>query len=67
MRTIGYSAPVVRLQDQHLRYGKTIALGGLTVDIPAGCMVGLITFIVSDADAFMTSSNVAMNGGQPMY
>ncbi len=34
--------PVARLQDVHLRYGKTAALRGITLDIPAGGMVGLI-------------------------
>ena len=33
---------VVRLQDVSLRYGKTQALDQITLDIPAGCMVGLI-------------------------
>jgi len=33
---------VVRLQDVGLRYGKTVALDGVTLDVPAGCMVGLI-------------------------
>lgn len=30
-------------------------------------IAGLIAFIVSDAGAFMTGSNVSMNGGQHMY
>ncbi|ADV01770.1 ribosome-associated ATPase/putative transporter RbbA [Alicycliphilus denitrificans] len=34
--------PVVRLQAVRLRYGKTLALGGVDLDIPAGRMVGLI-------------------------
>ena len=36
------TAPVVRLS--HLRhvYDKTVALDGVTLDIPAGCMVGLV-------------------------
>jgi ribosome-dependent ATPase len=33
---------VARLQDVHLRYGATVALRGITLDIPAGGMVGLI-------------------------
>jgi ribosome-dependent ATPase len=33
---------VVRLQDVRLRYAKTLALDGITLDIPADCMVGLI-------------------------
>ncbi|NYT63661.1 ribosome-associated ATPase/putative transporter RbbA [Alcaligenaceae bacterium] len=42
MSTITSAAPVVRLQDLRLRYGKITALDSLTLDIPAGCMVGLI-------------------------
>ena len=36
------SEPVVRLQDVRQHYGKTQALAGVTLDVPAGCMVGLI-------------------------
>ena len=35
-------APVARLRDVTLVYGKTRALDGVSLDIPAGCMVGLI-------------------------
>ncbi|SHF47685.1 ribosome-dependent ATPase [Lampropedia hyalina DSM 16112] len=35
-------APVVRLHDVRLHYGQTEALAGITQDIPAHCMVGLI-------------------------
>lgn len=35
-------APVARLQDVSLVYGKTRALDAVTLDLPAGCMVGLI-------------------------
>ncbi|MFD4837197.1 ribosome-associated ATPase/putative transporter RbbA [Achromobacter sp. NPDC058515] len=35
-------APVVTLSDVSLRYGKTLALDGIALDIPAGRMVGLI-------------------------
>src|SRR4029450_3102361 len=35
-------APVARLADVSLTYGKTRALDGISIDIPAGCMVGLI-------------------------
>src|SRR4029450_71030 len=35
-------APVARLADVTLTYGKTHALDGISIDIPAGCMVGLI-------------------------
>ena len=34
--------PVVRLTDISLRYGKTVALAGISLDIPAQRMVGLI-------------------------
>ncbi len=33
---------VARLADVSLRYGKTLALSSITLDIPAGCMAGLI-------------------------
>ena len=36
------SPPVVRLQDVRQHYGATQALAGITLDVPAGCMVGLI-------------------------
>ncbi len=36
------TAPVVRLNDVGLTYGKTRALDDVTLDLPAGCMVGLI-------------------------
>lgn len=35
-------APVARLQGVGHAYGKTTALAGITLDVPAGCMVGLI-------------------------
>ena len=34
--------PVARLQGVSLRYGKTLALDSITLDIPSGCMVGFI-------------------------
>ena len=34
--------PVARLAGVSLHYGKALALDGVTLDIPAGCMVGLI-------------------------
>jgi ribosome-dependent ATPase len=34
--------PVARLAGVSLRYGKTLALDDVTMEIPAGCMVGLI-------------------------
>jgi len=34
--------PVARLQDVSLVYSKTRALDAVTLDLPAGCMVGLI-------------------------
>jgi ribosome-dependent ATPase len=36
------AALVARLRDVTLRYGKTRALDAATLDLPAGCMVGLI-------------------------
>ena len=36
------SPPVARLQGVSLRYGKTVALEGIDLAFPAGCMVGLI-------------------------
>lgn len=38
----GTASPVVRLQGVHLHYGKLEALAGIDLDVPAGCMVGLI-------------------------
>jgi len=35
-------APVARLAGVRLRYGKTLALDTLDLEIPSGCMVGLI-------------------------
>lgn len=34
--------PVARLEHVSLAYGKTLALDGVTLDIPSGCMAGLI-------------------------
>ncbi len=34
--------PVARIEDIVQRYGETVALDGVTIDLPAGCMVGLI-------------------------
>ncbi len=39
---VATAAPVARLTDVSLRYGETHALDGITLDLPAGCMVGLI-------------------------
>lgn len=36
------SAPVARLRGIRLRYRKAVALDGVDLDVPAGCMVGLI-------------------------
>ena len=36
------SSSVARLHDVALRYGRTIALSGVSLDIPARTMVGLI-------------------------
>lgn len=32
----------LRLRDVHKRYGKTVALDGLSLDVPAGCVMGLV-------------------------
>ena len=42
MTVAGTLPPAVRLQGVDLRYGKTTALEDVTLDVPAGCMVGLI-------------------------
>ena len=42
MSTVAAQPPVARLAGVRLRYGKTLALDGVTLDLPAGCMVGLI-------------------------
>jgi len=34
--------PVARLEQVHLAYGRTPALRGVDLEVPAGCMVGLI-------------------------
>ena len=36
------NAPVARLSGVSLRYGKTLGLNDVTLDLPSGCMVGLI-------------------------
>ncbi len=38
----GADVPVARLREVSLRYGKACALDEVTIDIPAGCMAGLI-------------------------
>ena len=38
----GLATPVVRLEGVGLAYGKTRALDGISLDLPSGCMVGLI-------------------------
>jgi len=42
MNTDTFAAPVVRVQGVSLRYGDILALDDLSLDIPAGRMVGLI-------------------------
>ncbi|MBA3022652.1 MAG: ribosome-associated ATPase/putative transporter RbbA [Gammaproteobacteria bacterium] len=42
MRPIHGDVPVARLTSVSLRYGKTLALNAIDLEIPAGCMVGLI-------------------------
>jgi ribosome-dependent ATPase len=38
----GAKAPVVSVRDVRHRYGKTVALDGISVEIPAGLMVGVV-------------------------
>ena len=38
----GAAAPVARLREVTLRYGKVCALDKISLDLPAGCMAGLI-------------------------
>lgn len=40
--TTASPAPVVKLSGVSLRYGRTLALDGIALDIPAGRMIGLI-------------------------
>ncbi|WP_374554821.1 ribosome-associated ATPase/putative transporter RbbA [Aquitalea pelogenes] len=42
MASASNSTPVISLHDVRQRYGKTEALRGITLDVPAGGMVGLI-------------------------
>ena len=42
MNPAAVSVPVARLAGVSLSYGKTLALDAIDLDIPAGCMVGLI-------------------------
>ena len=42
LRAPSGSTPVVSIQDVTHRYGKTVALDGISLDIPGGCMVGMI-------------------------
>jgi len=39
---IARESPVARIEDITQRYGKVVALDHVTLDLPAGCMVGLI-------------------------
>ena len=43
------SKSVARLSGVSLRYGKTLALDALTLDFPAGRMIGLIGPVASAA------------------
>src|SRR5690606_6149846 len=40
--TTSAAAPVARLRGVGLRYRKVVALDGIRLDVPPGCMVGLI-------------------------
>ncbi len=39
---IGCDQSVARIQNVTQRYGKTVALDAITIELPAGCMVGFI-------------------------
>lgn len=64
--------PVARLVDVALQYGKTQALDAVTLDLPAGCMVGLIgpdgvgksslLALVSGARAVQTGTVTVLGG-----
>jgi ribosome-dependent ATPase len=41
-KALGEAPPVAQLQGVGLRYGKTIALDAVDLELPSGCMVGLI-------------------------
>jgi len=65
-------APVASLQNIGLRYGRTQALAALDLDIPAGCMVGLIgpdgvgksslLSLIAGARALQTGSLTVLGG-----
>ncbi|MDD2274080.1 MAG: ribosome-associated ATPase/putative transporter RbbA [Desulfuromonadaceae bacterium] len=40
--TLSVLPPVARLHEVSLRYGKTLALDTISLDLPSGCMVGVI-------------------------
>jgi ribosome-dependent ATPase len=40
--TVAGAAPVIRLIGVSLRHGRTVALDDITLDLPAGCIVGLL-------------------------
>ena len=42
MTPVSNPVPVARLTDVGLRYGKTVALAGITLDLPSGLRIGLI-------------------------
>ncbi len=64
--------PIVRLEEVGLSYGKTRALDAVTLDIPQGCMVGLIgpdgvgksslLALVAGAQAIQTGRVEALGG-----
>jgi ribosome-dependent ATPase len=40
--SVSVSTPVVTIKDVTHRYGSVVALDGISLDIPSGCMVGII-------------------------
>jgi len=64
--------PVVRLHEVSLRYGKKLALDGIDLDLPSGCMVGVIgpdgvgkssLFSLIAGSRIIQSGQVAVLGG----
>jgi len=66
------AAPIARLRGIGLSYGKTIALDGIDLDLPAGCMAGLIgpdgvgksslLALISGARALQTGTLTVLGG-----
>ncbi len=69
---MGKTVTVAQLRDVSLRYGKTQALDAVVLDVPAGCMVGLIgpdgvgksslLSLIAGAHAIQTGSVTVLGG-----